>query len=582
MEFRRVTALALAACLVACAGVRPLPSASGGSSSLYVASGGSDRNDGSSARPFRSISQCATTAKRGQTCYVAAGTYRETIRPNDGVTIRPAGTGVVTLLATDRVTGWKRSSGSVFVAKVALDPSLAANQVFAGSPLAMLPEAQWPLPSRDPLHPNWALEAAGSSENAIVDPTLPSMRLAGAVVNMWSGQDPWTHVTGRVTSSSGAHIDFVDDGDGCPWFCSMKGGFYYVTGARDLLRAPGEWWYDASAKRLYLWPPRGADLRKLDVEAKQRSVLIDLSGRSHVTIVGLHLFGGGLLTSGRSFGDTIDGVTALYPSNVLRGVEPYFTYDRYPSQSGLVLDGTGNTIENSTIAYSATNGVVVEGRSNAVVNTLIHDVDWIGDYSSGVLPLTGNMTIDHDTIYDTGRSAITFGQNPNVDVGYDNLYDGLLLSVDAGEVYACCMKQAIGTRVHHNWVHEETTPKGRLPHSNGCTCPWGGVYIDNGLGGITVDHNVLWRSWPGIFLHGQSGHPSRNVHIDDNTMTRHDEASIWLLNLSGFAGTEVSGNRIATPMQLDATSRGVPRTNNSPNAPGAGSIGRPGCSFTGC
>jgi hypothetical protein len=120
-----------------------------------------------------------------------------------------------------------------------------------------------------------------------------------------------------------------------------------------------------------------------------------------------------------------------------------------------------------------------------------------------------------------------------------------------------------------------------LPHSNTCSCPWAGIYIDNGLGGIETDHNVVWASFPGIFLHGEPKEPSIRDRIDYNTV-RPGSQSIWLMNLAGFKGTEVSHNRIPSPIATDGSSKHLPQTDNSRTAPGAGTIGRPGCSFAGC
>ena len=200
---RALIPLAALLAMWACSARQSLPTAGTDAATRYVqASAGSDANDGSAAHPYRTIGKCATTATRGQTCAIRAGIYREILKPNSGVTIRSEG-GIVTLLATDRVAGWKRSAGSIYVAHVTINPHLAASQVFIGPTTTLVNEAQWPVPSNDPMHPNWAVERAGSTRTTIVDPTLPTSDLAGAIVNVWSGTDPWTHVTGPVTSAGG-------------------------------------------------------------------------------------------------------------------------------------------------------------------------------------------------------------------------------------------------------------------------------------------------------------------------------------------------------------------------------------------
>jgi hypothetical protein len=578
----RASALAIAIALTACSAHQTLPN-SGPAAQYVAASSGSDSSDGSFAHPYRTISKCVTTAKRGQTCLIHAGVYNETIRPNSGVSVRGDGSGTVTLLATDPVRNWKQSSGKIYVAHVVINPKLSAGQVFIGPGTTLVNEAQWPVPGKDPLHPNWGIERAGSNETTIVDPTLPGGDLTGAIVNVWGGTDPWTHVTGFVSSSSGDTMAFKPESDGCPYFCSMSGGFYYVTGGRALLRAQNEWWYDPKAHLLYLWAPKGVNPNGLDIEAKQRAVVIDLRGRSNVTVSGIAIAGGGIVSDAQSHNDVLDGIDARYISSVTHSpANAYFSYYNYPLESGIVLAGTHNTIQNSTIEYSATSGVLLMGTDNTVTNSLIHDVDSLGDYGAGIVPVTGGHTISHDTIYNVGRSAITFGPTPHLEIAYNNVFNSSLLSADDAAIYACCFPQANGTRIHDNWAHAEVSPHGRLPHSNTCDCPWGGVYIDNGLGGIEVDRNVIWDSIPGIYLHGEPNRPSKRVHIDFNTIDRPHAQTIWLQNLAGFEGTEVSNNRISTPVVTDATSKNVPQSNNSPSGPGAGSIAQPGCSLAGC
>jgi hypothetical protein len=584
-----VAPLALALSSAGCAG-GGLPAAR--EPVVYVQSaGGSDTGDGSAAHPFRTIQRCASNAKPGQTCAIVGGFYREMVLPNDGITIRPAGSAPVWILATNRVTHWKRTTGSIYAAHVVINAALPANQVFilASTGPHVLAQAQWPAPSGDGLHPNWATAAAGTTETTVVDPKLPNANLAGAVVNMWGGTDPWTHVIGPVVSSAAGRVTFKQEGDLCPSFCSMPGGFYYVTGGLSLLRAPAEWAYDAASSTLYLWAPRGADPNTLDVEVKQRSLVANLADRRNVTIQGLHAAGGGIFMDGRSRNDVLDGITALYVSQLLRvgnSANPYFTFSAYPRDSGIVLDGSNNTFENGTIAYSATNGVLLSGTHNTVSNSLIHDVDFLGDYSAGVVPLTSGNSIENDTIYNTGRAAITdagYATSVAVDIGSNNLFDGMLVSADAGEMYLQGRMLHTSYRIHDNWVHEENRSPKIVPPSNTCGCPWGGVYIDSGGSGAVIDHNVIWHSFPGIYLHG--GVPrwaSENDRVNYNTLPDKTNPSIWVNALYGFAGTELSNNRIATPIDLDGTSKNVPQTNNGPDAPGAGPIPRPGCSFAGC
>ena len=251
-------------------------------------------------------------------------------------------------------------------------------------------------------------QRAGSSRTAIADPTLPASDLAGAIVNVWSGIDPWTHVTGFVTSASGGTITFAPEGDGCPYFCSMPGGFYYVTGARALLRAQNEWWYDPRAHTLYLWAPKGVDPATLDVEAKQRGIEIDLRGRSGVIVSNVTVAGGGIATDGRSHGNVLDGITARYLVRDALAEQPVLQLLQLPIRERHRARGHAQHHTKQHDRIQCDERRALEGTGNTITNSLIHDVDWLGDYGAGVVPETAGNTISHN-IYNVGRSAIDFG-----------------------------------------------------------------------------------------------------------------------------------------------------------------------------
>lgn len=590
------SALLLLAGLTACSGSRVLPSTGGApgtaGSSLYVsAANGSDRNSGSPGRPFRTVARCAALAHAGETCYVRAGIYRETIAPNNGVTIRPEGKSKVTLLATKQITGWKVYSGQIYVAKASLSSKLPAYQILIGPGTSMVNEAQYPAPSSNPLQPNWATEGYGSTATQIVDPSMPAVNLTGAIVNVWSGTDPWTHIEGPVTASGGGSLTFTPNGNDCqPSNCyvgSMAGGYYYVTGALGLLQAPNEWWYDSAKKLLYLWAPNSQNPNYLDIEAKQNQVLVNLSGKSGVTVQDITLVGGSIMMDSRSTNNTINGITALYPSQVLTAGNMYRTFYSYPEGSGLVLDGSNNVIENSTIAYSATNGVLLRGHNNTVTNSLIHDVDWIGDYSAGVEPVTSSNKITYNTIYNTGRASVEDDYSSkmpttNLEIGYNNFFNAMYLSVDGGTFYATSQygQVARGTNVHDNWLHVEVSPQGRIPLSNSCKCPWAGLYVDSGIGGLTISNNIVWDSYPDL-----TAFPSKDVQIGYNTLLDTTPKGVWLGCYGTcddqYPNTMVDNNLIYTNIWNRGQNQ-VPQENNNSYAPGAGQIPQPGCTIYGC
>jgi hypothetical protein len=92
---------------------------------LHVATTGSDADDGSATSPLRTISRAATLAAPGDTVRVHEGEYREWVRPARGglsdrrrITYEAAAGERVVIKGSERVTGWTRETGTVWVAHV--------------------------------------------------------------------------------------------------------------------------------------------------------------------------------------------------------------------------------------------------------------------------------------------------------------------------------------------------------------------------------------------------------------------------------------------------------------------------------
>jgi Right handed beta helix region len=204
--------------------------------------------------------------------------------------------------------------------------------------------------------------------------------------------------------------------------------------------------------------PGGVDPNTIDVRAKRRQYAFDLRGKSGVTIRNIAIFASTIVTDQSSSNNTMDRLNAQYLShftdlpaapNDPSGVN-YSILQVHRSDSGIIINGTGNILQNSTIAYSAGAGVAIEGTGNIVRNNLIHHVDYIGDYASGIdLDGDGNI-IQYNTIHNVGRQGIYITAAVNQDISYNNLSYSMMLSRDGAEIYACCEQVASGTRIHHN------------------------------------------------------------------------------------------------------------------------------------
>jgi hypothetical protein len=125
--------------------------------------------------------------------------------------------------------------------------------------------------------------------------------------------------------------------------------------------------------------------------------------------------------------------------------------------TGIVLDGAYDTIENSTIAYSAGDGVYLGGNNATVYNNVIHDVDYSGTNASGIdtsefsSTLISNASISDNTVYNAARTLINVSQLTSSRVDYNQLFNGTLQGVDCGAIYAY-NGNGNGTEIDHNYI----------------------------------------------------------------------------------------------------------------------------------
>jgi hypothetical protein len=560
----------------------------------FVAPTGDDSNPGSIDQPYRTIQHCATVVTRGWNCEVRAGTYRETVTPNSGTTIAAYNLETVVIDGSDPVTGWIPHQGGIYKTKVALR-SDDTNQIFVGSD--MMTEARWPN-GDDLFHVKWAIAQGGTDGEQIVDSSLPTLNWTGAKVHLWSGADPFGHETGQVTSSRIGQISMsgIETGT-CPSICPMPGGYYYLFGTLAALDVEREWYYDSDSEILYFMAPGRANPNSIDVRAKRRQYAFDLRGKSGVTIRNISIFACTIITDDKSTNNMLDRINAKYVSHFTdlpSGFDPSAPPNQdwgtdwtilivHEGDSGIVINGTGNTLQNSAISYSAGAGVALEGGNNVIRNNLIQNIDYVGDYASGV-DLDGNgNTIQNNTIETVGRQAILVDAVVNESISYNNLYNTMTLSRDGAAIYACCNQIASGVRIHHNWIHDSTQVVGGIGESASLS----GIYIDNGSYGFEVDQNILWNNQhSNIYIHGQGGNGLSANYIHNNTIPDSSSNGVILIGgVSDCAATRIVDNRVVHSVRDSDDGSPCAESNNTASAPGATEMTvttEVGCNFDGC
>jgi hypothetical protein len=524
-------------------------------STWYVATTGSDSNPGSLRQPFQTIQQAANVSQPGDTVLIRGGTYRETVVPphsgSDGapITFEAYRGEKVTIDGADPVNQWSTGSNGIREATVPLDLGVGNNQLFYKG--QAMTEARWPNTQSgtaaiwQPTFAQMSDVSLGASSGTTATATISVPQLndppgtwVGATIEFAAGQE-WVLQSGTVTASSPGSLTFTYT-PVAPIDAQtpMAGNRFYLTGKLQALDTPGEWYLDPTTSTLSFLPPSGGTPRPGSVELKHRQFGFDLSGVSYVNVTGVNLFACTINTDANSTHDTISGISAQYVSQSLIKPDPWA--DKFaPHTSSIILNGSNNTIQNSTIRYSTGDGVFLGGSNNTVRNCVIADVDTIGADEGGVTTLGTNEQVLNNTIFNSGRDGVVARYSPAATIVHNRIYACGLLTTDLGGIYTF-ETDGQGTRIEYNRISDI--------HSAGFGGT--GVYLDASSSNYIVDHNVVWDVDYAIKMNP----PSQDNQILNNTFS----GSIYSSYGSGttdMAGSTLDNNIFIGPAQIgvDAT-----------------------------
>lgn len=469
-------------------------------STYYVSADGNDGNVGTSANaPIKSIDKAnQLVLKPGDVLSFKKGdvfsgqlNIKQSGTSAAPITISSYGSGSKPVIdGSVVVTGWKRSSGNIWVASLNGYNGNAINLFANNQPL---PLGRYPNSGYLTIRSHSGKTQLTSKQSLNGD---------------WTGADVvirknlWQIDSDRIISQQGNTLTFK----GTPTAMNDNWGFFIQDHPKTLDR-DGEWYFNPSTKQIMLYS--SADPGSKNIEASIYTAGINIVGQSNIVIKDI------AIAEQRQFGINGKNLKSLTVQNV--SVSDV-------GQDGISILGRGNNviIDGCTITDINNNAVVVYDHSGfRFRNNTIKNIGLVvgrGTNSAGSFvglrynAKAGSAVIQNNTIENVGYSGIDF-RSANVTIQNNLIKNINLTKSDGGGIYTFSGKQA------NNYTNQKIVSNiilnsvGSYDGSYNANQNAHGIYLDDRSHDIDIQNNTIANcTGSGIFLNGAS-----RINIQNNT-----------------------------------------------------------------
>jgi len=454
--------------------------------SYYVSPSGNDASAGTQTQPFATIQFAMNRLTAGDTLYIRAGDYHETVSLGKSgaagapITIQAAAGERPTLIGAVPVAGpWTLYNGAIYKASWPSQPT----QVFGAGQL--LNEARWPNTAvEDFAGMTYALADSGT-QDYITYSGLPDIDLTGAWVRVMAGES-WVAYDRQIVSDDRASgtLTFSSPINAMTELVPRRGNHFFVFGKLELLDSPGEWWWDPNQQQLYVWMPDGASPEGR-TEAGVAPAVLNLSGQSYVVVKGLSARGGWFNLQNSTNCALQD--FHLKAPNWVRTFDGYAVWPQY--LGGVDVSGTGNVIDGGLVQNAGRSGIHIAGTGNTVRNVTVMDQGWNWAAEMGINMSGGSQAVvENNTVMRSAMAGMYLSPGSRV---VNNLVQDVCLFVeDCGNVDAWSV-DGQGTEIAYNVFLRN--------HAR-----WGAaIYLDAGSLNFRLHDNLAQAiAWNGVNITG--------------------------------------------------------------------------------
>ena len=311
--------------------------------------------------------------------------------------------------------------------------------------------------------------------------------------------------TGIVTATDASHYGSA---------AGLKPMLLY--NAYESLDEPGEWYYDQTSGKLYIYPFANATAASTLRMTSSNFDLISVKNASYLNLEGL------TVTSSKKNGIVMDGVDHCVIDSC--------TLTDFEERAISIDNATNSGIQNSEIAYTSVTAMYLDGGDfqtmtpgcNFISNCRIHDTNQHRTFNEGGVKLRGvKNTFSSNEVYNITDIALNFAIAGDAETSLDcviennSFHDVILNGKDMAAVYGGRDARCQGLIIRNNHFYNLGNNDASYPNFAGSA-----VYMDDGLSGAAITGNIFGPGASGNYIEAikiNCGHDNvitNNLFID--------------------------------------------------------------------
>lgn len=326
------------------------------------------------------------------------------------------------------------------------------------------------------------------TESQIVNSTVKVMTATWAIEERVASQYNDTLKTINWTSPTTYNVQY--------------GYGYYLENKFWMLDSAGEWWYNSSSNKIYIWLHGDENPNNHSIEVSNQTWAVYAENKNNIYIANL------TIKQTKSDSLYFNNVSYLKISNLnINDSGRMFIY---------VYNSKNITLENINAYKAREDGFILNRDENiTITNNSLYNIGTVGkpvrSYAGVWLEWTNNSLFQYNSLYDMAYIGVRLEGRENI-LNKNIINKTCMTLDDCGAIHTQLSNRSVNTISNNILIDSMGSPPMKRA---GSTNEAGGIYLDDYTGNFLIANNTIINSGRGIYLHNSFNNTVINNTIYD-------------------------------------------------------------------